>query len=191
MFGTFEVDNLHQPFICVGIVARQSWSPWESITIYRGWTVVWVVDDSPTELTSSRVSFDSLSLHFVIRSQVSIILTSGRLPGPSSFWWYPTSPLLLAIGIRMPKKRSYYTSCWYHQIIPWAHSSCGGVSEATEKCHVATHMNMAPHTVTLHCLPRRSLSSVLSTKVGGQTFKAPRKAEWPPLCRMFDNNHLA
>jgi hypothetical protein len=33
MFGTFEVDNLHQPFIRVGIVARQRWSPWESIAV--------------------------------------------------------------------------------------------------------------------------------------------------------------
>jgi hypothetical protein len=136
-----------------------------------------VAEDSPTELTFSRVSFDSLSLHFVIRSQVSIILTDGRLPGPSSFWWHPTSPLLLAIGIRMPKKRYYSSSCWHHQIIPWAHSSCRGVSAATWKCHVATHMTMAPHTVTLSCLPRRSLSSVLSITVGGRTFKAPRKAE--------------
>jgi hypothetical protein len=39
---------------------------------------------------------------------------------------------------------------------------------------------MEPHIVTLPCLPRRSLSSVLSTTVGGRTFKAPRKAEWPP-----------
>jgi hypothetical protein len=39
---------------------------------------------------------------------------------------------------------------------------------------------MDPHTVALPCLPRRSLSSVLSTTVGGRTFKAPRKAEWPP-----------
>jgi hypothetical protein len=164
----------------VGIVTRQRWSPWESIAVSRGWTVVWVAEDSPTELTSSRVSFDSLSLHFVIRSQVSIILTDGRLPGPSSFWWHPTSPLLLAIGIRMPKKRSYSTSCWHHQIIPWDHSPCGGVSAATGKCHIATHMTMAPHTVTLPCLPRCSLSSVLSTTVGGRTFKAPRKAECPP-----------
>jgi hypothetical protein len=64
MFGTFEVDNLHQPFIRVGIVARQRWSPWKSLAVSRGWTVVWVAEDSPTELTSSRVSFDSLSLHF-------------------------------------------------------------------------------------------------------------------------------
>jgi hypothetical protein len=118
MFGTFEVDNLHQPFIRVGIVARQRWSPWESIAVSRGWTVVWVAEDSPTELTSSRISFDSLSLHFVIQSQVSIILTDGLLPGPSLFWWHPTSHLMLAIGIRMPKKRSYSTSCWHHQIIP-------------------------------------------------------------------------
>jgi hypothetical protein len=41
-------------------------------------------------------------------------------------------------------------------------------------------MTMEPHTVALPCLPRRSLSSVLSTTVGGRTFKAPRKAEWPP-----------
>jgi hypothetical protein len=80
----------------------------------------------------------------------------------------------------MPKKRSYSTSCWHHQIIPWAHSSCGGVSAATGKCHVATHTTMAPYTFTLPCLPRRSLSSVLSTTVGGRTFKAPRKAECPP-----------
>jgi hypothetical protein len=80
----------------------------------------------------------------------------------------------------MPKKRSYSTSCWHHQVIPWAHYSCGGVSAATAKCHVATHMTMAPHTVTLPCLPRRFLSSVLSTTVEGRTFKAPRKAEWPP-----------
>jgi hypothetical protein len=180
MFGTFEVDNLHQPFIRVDIVARQRWSPWESIAVSRGWTVVWVSEDSPKEITSSRVSFDSLSLYFVIRSQVSIILTDGRLPGPSSFWWHPTSPLLLDIGIRMPKKRSYSTSCWHHQIIPWAHSSCGGVSVATGKCHVAIHMTMEPHTVTLPCLPWRPLSSVFSTTVGGRTFKAPRKAECPP-----------
>jgi hypothetical protein len=83
----------------------------------------------------------------------------------------------------MPNKISYSTSCWHHQIIPWAHSSCGGVSAATGKCHVATHMTMAPHTVTLPCLPRRYLSYVLSTTVGGQTFKAPGKAEWPPRVR--------
>jgi hypothetical protein len=80
----------------------------------------------------------------------------------------------------MPKKRSYSTSCWHHQIIPWVHSSCGGVSAATGKCHVATHMTMEPHTVTLPCLPRCSLTSVLSTTVGGRAFKAPRKAECPP-----------
>jgi hypothetical protein len=77
MFGTFEVANLHQPFIRVGIVARQRWSPWKSLAVYRGWTVIWVAEDSPTELTSSRVSFDSLSLQFFIRSQVSIFLTDG------------------------------------------------------------------------------------------------------------------
>jgi hypothetical protein len=64
MFGTFDVDNLHQPLIRVGIVARQGWPPWESLAVYRGWTVFWLVEDSPTELTSSRVSFDSLSLKF-------------------------------------------------------------------------------------------------------------------------------
>jgi hypothetical protein len=41
-------------------------------------------------------------------------------------------------------------------------------------------MTMKPHTVDLHCLLRRSLSSVLSSTVGGRTFKAPRKVEWPP-----------
>jgi hypothetical protein len=180
MFGTFEVDNLYQPLTRVDIVARQGWSPWESLTVSRGWTVVWLSEDSPMELTSYIVSFDSLSLQFFIRPQVSIILTDGRLPGPTSFWWHSTSPLLLAIGIRMPKKRSYSTSFWHHQIIPWDHSSCGGVSAATGKCHVATHTIMEPHTVTLPCLPQRSLSSVLSTTVGGQNFEAPRKAEWPP-----------
>jgi hypothetical protein len=55
IFGTFEVDNLHQPFIRVGIVARQRWSPWESLAVSRGWTVFWVAEESPTELTSSRV----------------------------------------------------------------------------------------------------------------------------------------
>jgi hypothetical protein len=144
-----------------------------------------LAEDSPTELTSSRVSFDSLSLKFLIRSQVSLILTDGRLTGLTSFWWHSTSPLLLAVGIRMPKKRSYSTSIWHHQLIPWAHSSCGGVSAATGKCHVETHMTMKPHKVALPCLPRRSISSVLSTTVGGRTFKAPRKAEWPPRVECF------
>jgi hypothetical protein len=180
MFGTFEVDNLHRPLIRVGIVARQGWSPWEYLTVSRGWTVVWLAEDSPMELTSSRVSFDSLSLQFFIRSHVSLILTDGRLPGPTSFWWDSTSPLLLAVGIRMPNKRSYYTSCWHHQIIPWAHSSRGGVSAATGKCHVSTHMSMETNTVALPCLPLHTLSSVFSTTVGGQTFKAPHKAEWSP-----------
>jgi hypothetical protein len=179
MFGTFEVDNLHQPLIHVAILARQGWSPCESLAVSRGWTIVWVAEYSPTELTSSRVSFDSLILQFFIRLQVSLILTDGRLPGLTSFWWNPTSPFLLAVGIIMPKKRSYSTSNWHHQLIPWAHSSCGGVSAATGKCHVTTHMTMKPHTVALPCLPRRSLYSGLSTTVGGRTFKAPRKDEWP------------
>jgi hypothetical protein len=52
MFGTFEVDNLHQPFIRVGIVSRQRWSTWEFLAVSRGWTVVWVAEESTTELTS-------------------------------------------------------------------------------------------------------------------------------------------
>jgi hypothetical protein len=49
MSGTFEVYNLHQPSIHVGIVAHQRWSQWESIAVSRGWTVVWVAEDSPKE----------------------------------------------------------------------------------------------------------------------------------------------
>jgi hypothetical protein len=72
--------------------------------------VIWVAEDSPRELTSSRISFDSLSLPYLIPSQVSLILTDGRLPGPILFWWAPTSPLLLVVGIRLPKIRTDSTS---------------------------------------------------------------------------------
>jgi hypothetical protein len=66
--------------------------------------MVWMAEDSPRELTPSRISFDSLSLAYLIWSQVSIILSDGCLPGPSSFWWASTSPLLLVVGIRLPKR---------------------------------------------------------------------------------------
>jgi hypothetical protein len=39
---------------------------------------------------------------------------------------------------------------------------------------------MGPQIIYLPALPRRSLSSVLSTTVGGRDFKAHRKAECPP-----------
>jgi hypothetical protein len=93
MFGTFKVDSLHQPLIRVGIVARQGWSPWESLDVSRDWTVVWLAKDSPMELTSSRVSFDSLSLQFFIRSQVSLILTNSLVllhfggTQPAPYFW--------------------------------------------------------------------------------------------------------
>jgi hypothetical protein len=94
MFGTFVAGTLHQPYLRVGIVDHHHCSPWECIAISRGWAVVWIAEDSTRELTPSRISFDSLSLPYLIRSQVSVILTDVRLPGPSSFWWASTSPLL-------------------------------------------------------------------------------------------------
>jgi hypothetical protein len=111
---------------------------------------------------------------------VSIILTDGRLPGPSSFWWASIIPTFLVVGIRLRKRRPDSTPSWHHQIIPWTHASCGGVSAATGNCYVATYVTMGPQSISIPALPRRSLSSVLSTTIGGRAFKAPRKAEWPP-----------
>jgi hypothetical protein len=127
-----------------------------------------VAEDSPRELTSSRISFDSLSLPYLILSQVSIILTDGRLPGRSSFWWAPTSPLLLVVGIILPKRRTDSTPYWHHQRIPWVHTLYGGVSAATGTCHVATHVTMGPQIISISALPRLSLYSVLLTTVGGE-----------------------
>jgi hypothetical protein len=180
VFGTFVAGTLHQPYLRVGIVARHHWSHWECIAASRGWTVVWMAEYSPRELTPSRISFDSLSLPYLIRFQVYIVLTDGRLPGPSSFWWASTSPLLLVVGIKLPKKRPDSTSSWHYPRIPWTHASCGGISAATGACHVATHVTMGPQSISLPALPQRSLSYVLSTTIGGRAFKAPRKAKWPP-----------
>jgi hypothetical protein len=60
MSGTFSAGTVHQPYLRVGIVARHQWSHWECIAASRGWTVVWMVEESPREVTSSRKSFDSL-----------------------------------------------------------------------------------------------------------------------------------
>jgi hypothetical protein len=181
MFGTFVADTLHQPHLRVGIFARHHWSPWECIAASRGWTVVWIAENSPRELTPSRITFDFLSLPYLIRSKVSVILTYGRLPSPSSFWWASASPLLLVVGIRLPKKRPDSTPSWHHHIIPWAHASCGGVSTARGTCHVATHVTVCPQHISLPILPGRALSSFISTTLAGRVFKAPRKAEWPPV----------
>jgi hypothetical protein len=64
MFGSFVARTLHQPHLHIGIVARHHWYPWECIAASRGWTVVWMAEDSPRELTPSRISFDSLSLPY-------------------------------------------------------------------------------------------------------------------------------
>jgi hypothetical protein len=87
MFGTFVSGTLHQPYLRVGIVAHHHWSPWECIAASRGWNVVWIAEDSPRELTPSKILFDSLSLPYLIRSKVSVILTDSCLPGPSLFCW--------------------------------------------------------------------------------------------------------
>jgi hypothetical protein len=168
MFGTFVAGTLHQPHILVGIVARHHWSPWECISSSRGLTVVWMAEDSPRELTPSRILFASLSLAYLIQSQVSLILSNDRLPGPSSFWWASTSPLFLVVGIRLPKRKPDSTASWHHQRIPWTHAYCGGVSASTVTCHVATHVTMGPQSISLSALPRRSLSSVLSKTIGDE-----------------------
>jgi hypothetical protein len=80
MSGTFAAGTLHQPYLHVGIVARNQCSQWECISASRGWNVVWMAEDSPREVTSSRISFDSLSLPYLLRSKVSVILTDGCLP---------------------------------------------------------------------------------------------------------------
>jgi hypothetical protein len=51
--GTFVTGTLHQPYLHVGSVARHQWSPLECIAASRGWTVVWMAEDSPREVTSS------------------------------------------------------------------------------------------------------------------------------------------
>jgi hypothetical protein len=104
MFGTFVAGTLHQPYLCVGIAARHHWSPWECIAASRGCIVVWIAEDSPRELTPSKILFDSLSLPYLIRSKVSVILTDSCLPGPSLFCWllasdYPKRDyILLRLG---------------------------------------------------------------------------------------------
>jgi hypothetical protein len=113
---------------------------------------------------------------------VSIILTDGRLPGPSSFWWASTSPLLLVVGIRLPKKRPDSTPSWHHQRIPWAHASCGGVSAATGTCHVTTHVTRCPKNISLPALPRRDLSSFLSTRIGGELSRLHERPNGLLMC---------
>jgi hypothetical protein len=126
---------------------------------------------------------------------VSVILTDGRLPGPSSFWRASTRPLLLVFGIILPKRRPDSTPSWNHHRILWEHVSCGVVSAATGTCHVATHVIMCPKNISLPALPRIYLSSVISTTIGGRAFKAPRKAKWPNghlrWCGVFNTNHVA
>jgi hypothetical protein len=167
MCDTFVAGILYQSYLHVGIVAHHHWSPWECISASRGWAVVLMAEDSPRELTPSRIPFDSLILTYLIRSKVSVILTDGRLPGPSSFWWASNNPLLLVSGIRLPKKRPDSTPSWHHQRIPWAHASRGGVSAATGNYRVATHVTMYPQNISLPALSWRALSSVISTTIGG------------------------
>jgi hypothetical protein len=153
MFGTFVAGTLNQPYLRIGVVARHHWSPLECIAASRGWTVVWMAEDYPRELNPSRISFDSLSLPYLIQSQVFIILTGGRIPGPSSFWWASTSPLFLVVGTRLPKSKPYSTASWHHQRVPWTHASRGGVSASIETCPVATHVTMGPQSISLPALP--------------------------------------
>jgi hypothetical protein len=128
--------------------------------------VIWVAEYSPRELTSSRISFDSLSLPYLIRSQVSIILKDVRLPDPSSFWWAPTSPLLLAFDY--PKAGLI--------ILPiviikesLGYMPCTGVSQQPMGLAMWPHMlpRARKASPSLPTLPWRSLSSVLSITVGG------------------------
>jgi hypothetical protein len=80
----------------------------------------------------------------------------------------------------MPKKRSYSTSCWHHQIITWAHSSCGGrLSSYWKVPRGQSHDHGAAHS---HSTLLTSASPLLCFvhNSGGQTFKASRKDEWPP-----------
>jgi hypothetical protein len=143
--------------------------------------VVWVGENSPRDLTSSRISFDSLSLPYLIRSQVSIILTDGRLPGPSWFWWAPTSPLMLVVGIRLPKRRSDSTPYWHHQRIPWVHASYRGVSAATGTCHMVTHVTMGPQSISPLLTSAIPLFCHINNS-GRASFQGPSQGRMAPFC---------
>jgi hypothetical protein len=90
MFGTFFAGTLHEPYHRVSIVAFHNWSPWECISASRGWTVVWMAEDSPRELNQSSLSH----------------LVSGvRYPDRWSLSW----PQFLLVGLNHPT----IVGCWY------------------------------------------------------------------------------
>jgi hypothetical protein len=149
------------------------------------WNVSWLAVDDP--YTTKNVNgIRTVSPHQVTPSWlrgygVSLLLSDSRLPTRGQQLWNEDLPLRVTVGCHPPRQLGKPSKEWTSSILPWNHAMCGGLSALFGKHHLVTHtIEDWDASWSSPWLPRHQLTSILSAKMGGRTYKAPHKASWPP-----------
>jgi hypothetical protein len=170
----------------VGIVASKGWSGWVAVAAGLGWDIAWVaVEDSQLgqawrrDLATQAIRhlpYQEYSPTLVSESGVDVLLLDTQLPVAGAAIWQASS-LQFVIGARLPRRGSVPLG-WTSNPLEWTHANCGGVSGTSGVLHCAGRS--ADAKIKLPKIPRRQLSSILSTTEGGRSTPPPSPAAWPP-----------
>lgn len=172
----------------VGIVATGGWSGWHAVAAGLGWDIAWVAVGEgqlgelwKQELTAQNichVPMTGLSKTLVVTSEIEMLLFEERIPLKTSPLW-KSATLQAVIGNSLPRRSGAPTG-WTQKPLNWRHSNCGGVTGATGVLHCLSRDASQLGSLKIPTLPRRQLSSILSTTEGGRSIPSPVPAIWPP-----------
>jgi hypothetical protein len=175
----------------VGIVASGGWSGWHAVAAGLGWDIAVVAVGDGALGTAWTNQLVQSNIHTVSHLDflascgdptffvgIEILLFEDRLPPRASPIWKIDS-LQMALCNSAPR-RACSPPGWFHKTLDWEHARCGGVTGAvgTVGCWVRDK-SFLQHLV-LPVLPRRQLSSILSSTQGGRSVPPPGSATWPP-----------
>jgi hypothetical protein len=173
----------------VGIVTSGQWSGWHSVASGLGWDIAFVVVGSgrlsdlwQKELVKSGilvVPYKDFSADLVATHAVEALLFEERIPPQSSALWQAPS-LAITIGNSLPRRTGTPVG-WFSKPVAWRHSDCGGVTSTAGSFHCVARDKAWIDSITMPSLPRRQLSSILSTTEGGRSIPPPEPAAWPPV----------
>ena len=166
----------------VGVVSQSGCLSWAWTAQRLGWDVAWVMIGNSDLGTLNRAAYrgtfsflDWSVTDWTDVPGVAGLLSDSGLSNPSTvpagveFMYWPRT-----------RGRQPTVKGWTTDVVQWDHALLGGVTARTGGVFVAHRNDFAGSTYTLPGQPRRRLSSILKTAVGGRTLSVPPDASWPP-----------
>lgn len=160
----------------IGVISESGCLSWAWTARSLGWRVAWIMT-RPTALgvinkTAFAKEFDFVDWgELADLPSVTGLLAENLVNNPPdavNFVYYPS------------KRGRRVLPGWQSELIKWDHSSLGGVTSWSRHMICSHRGTDSGGTFALPAQPRRRLSSILGSAVGGRPVDPPGLALWPP-----------